>query len=315
MLTAQLRSRCAHRAGSTLLLALWALFLLSAVVLGWAKYIDRGIETAGVANLTLEAKALAHSGVALALHPQTTKRSPYLRSQSGRGRSRDRSYEVKIKSEGSKLNLNYLITGEDQNRLDFLKSALETEGLSKQERDTFVDCLLDWVDEDTNRHLNGVEEDGTYRAPNRGRLLSLDEIPKIRGSKPLVSRPNWKDGFTLMSSGPLDVEDAPVDLIACVPGIGTIRAMRFGDVRKGKDRKEGTDDDFEFKDLNEAISYLGLTPMQFTKLNGVISFRDPIVKIHSVGRAVNVKWQVEVIARKVPGGNSEIVQWNESESK
>ena len=49
--------------GSALILALWALLLLSAAVFAWVKYIDQNIMLSQEANAGLEAKAFAHSGV------------------------------------------------------------------------------------------------------------------------------------------------------------------------------------------------------------------------------------------------------------
>ena len=297
--------------GSTLLLVMWALFLLSAVIMYWAKYIEKGIAAAGAANRLLEAKALAHSGAVLGLLPKADKRSPFLVG----GLDKANSYAVTLRSEGAKVNLNYMIVGEDAVRIAFLKAVLTKWGLSNKERDVFVDSLLDWVDQNDARHLNGMEKAGAYQPPNRGQLLSLDEIPKIRGSRPLVSKINWKDGFTLLSSGPLDIEAVSAEVLACVPGIGGIQSARFVAVRNGKDGVEGTPDDRVFRDLNEALGVLGLAQTQFAKLNGIIGFRDPILQIRSVGQAAGSKWMVEVVARRSDEGKAEIAQWNEREIK
>src|SRR5580658_712461 len=61
-----------RRRGSVLILALWALLLLSAAVFAWVKFIQQNAVYTGEANSGLDAKALAHSGVMVALHPQVT---------------------------------------------------------------------------------------------------------------------------------------------------------------------------------------------------------------------------------------------------
>ena len=55
--------------GAALMLALWALFLLSAMVISWALDIDAQLSMSGGANRILEAEAMASSGAEIALHP------------------------------------------------------------------------------------------------------------------------------------------------------------------------------------------------------------------------------------------------------
>ena len=55
--------------GSALILSLWALLLLSAAVFAWVKLIEQDIAVSGDANSALDARALAESGVAIALAP------------------------------------------------------------------------------------------------------------------------------------------------------------------------------------------------------------------------------------------------------
>src|SRR6266702_4799116 len=54
---------------AALLLSLWALFLLSAMVISWAVEIDSRLALSGNANRVLEAEAMACSGAEVALHP------------------------------------------------------------------------------------------------------------------------------------------------------------------------------------------------------------------------------------------------------
>ena len=291
--------------GSTLLLVLWALMLLSAAVLAWATFVRQGIDRASDANFAMEARALAHSGIAVALHPAVTGTSPLLYGNFENGRS----FHATIKSEGGKLNINFLLAGENPARLMLLKEYLRTHRLSFQERETFVDCVLDWVDPDDNRRLNGAEKDGNYQPANRP-FLSLEELRLVRGTGPLFDRhPNCLDDFTMLSSGPIDLESVTVELLAMIPGIGQQRAAKFVQLRQGRDGIDGTKDDHHFRDLNEALSYLGVSTQQAAQLGGLLAFKDPIVRITSVGTAGKVSRQVEVIARKVPGTNPQIIQW------
>lgn len=291
------------QSGSTLMLALWALFLLSAVVFAWVQWVDRGIDGLSEANRGMEARAMAHSGLAVALHPDIAPNSPHLEARFEGGRA----YRVQIKSEGGRVNLNYLLSGSDPARLAYLKQFLTSRGLTFQEREVLVDCLLDWVSPRGGaRRLHGMPESPGYRPPHRP-LQSLDELPLVAGSAPLVSRPDWKQDFTLFSSGPFDLECVPAGLLALVPGIGEQRAAQFVKTREARERKGVTPDGRAFKNRAEALSFLGLSPQQASELAPFLGFRDPVLCIQSNGDSGRVNRRVEVIARKVPGANAQIL--------
>src|SRR5437773_5881763 len=55
--------------GAALLLALWALFLLSAMVITWALNINSRLTSSSNANRVVEAEAMASSGAEIALNP------------------------------------------------------------------------------------------------------------------------------------------------------------------------------------------------------------------------------------------------------
>lgn len=297
-----------HASGSMLLLAVWALLLLSAVVFAWVKVIDRGIDGVSRANRGLEAHALAHSGLAVALHPEVTRISPHLNASF----ERDRSYRVTIKSEGARINLNYFLSGADPAKLQFLKQYLALRGLTVQQREVFMDCLQDWVSAiGGTRRLNGAPEGPDYHPPHRP-LQSIDEIPLIKGSEPLVSQPGWKDDLTIYSTGPLDIESAPAALLALVPGISEQQARQFVKTREERILKQNNKDGFAFKNSAEALSFLGLSQEQYTQLSPFLGFRDPILRIQSAGESGKVIRQVDAIVRKVQGANSQILLWTEN---
>lgn len=291
-----------------LMLAVWALLLISAVVFAWVKVIDHGIDAVSRANRGMEARALAHSGLAVALHPGVEKNSPHLTASLGR----DRAYRVSIESEGARLNLNYLLAGGDPAKLQLLKQYLALRGLTFQQREVFLDCLLDWVSPRGGmRRLNGAPEGPDYHPPHRP-LQSLEELPLIKGSGPLVAQPDWKDDLTLYSMGPLDLESVPADLLALVPGIGEQRAQQFVKTRLERERDSRNKGGAAFKNVAEALNFLGLSQQQFSSLSGYLGFHDPVVRIQSKGQAGKVIRQVDVIVRKVPGANTQILLWTEN---
>src|SRR5947208_3399786 len=151
----------AKQDGAALLLALWALFLLSAMVITWALDINTRLTLNGHASHALEAEAMASSGAEIALDPMTKPTSSLLREKRG-----NQSFEAKITGEGGRLNLNWIVAGENPARLEVLRQYLDNRGVEQNDRDHMIDCLLDWVDPDNLVRLNGAEADGDYRPAN-----------------------------------------------------------------------------------------------------------------------------------------------------
>ena len=65
------------------MLSLWALFLLSGMVISWALEIDSSLAMNSNANRVLEAEAMACSGSEIALHP-AVRPGPQQRPRAGR---------------------------------------------------------------------------------------------------------------------------------------------------------------------------------------------------------------------------------------
>ena len=290
---------------SALLLVMWALIILTGAVFAWVAVIQGELALHNNANRDVEARAMAHSGLALALHPLVSQKTPALDEEVAPGLG----YKVRIVSEGGKLNINWLLRGEDPRKLVILKQWLEGRGLDFEQRETFVDCLLDYVDADNLKHLNGMEDERDYHPANR-ELISVDEIAQVANSGPLVAQAGWKDDVTIDSQGPFDLIAAPVAILRLLPGLGESRIAAFVKFRQGKDGLDGTLDDPEFKSIKEVQSFLGLGEAQFKELAGLVTIKDPTFHIISEGRSGNVYRQVAVVARKA-GGNPQILSWKE----
>jgi type II secretory pathway component PulK len=297
------RSRFQH--GSALLLVFWALLVMTAATLGWALLVHQGIQTQGERSRGIEARSMAHSGLAVALHPLVSLKTPGLEKEILPGMR----YRVKILSEGGRLNVNWLLRGEEPQKLAILKQWLALRGLDLHQREVLMDCLLDWVDADSVRRLNGAEDEGDYHAPNR-ELLSVEEIAQVRGSSPLVSQPDWQDDLTIYSQGPIDLAAAPARILELIPGIGETRIARFVQYRRGPDGIDGTADDVEFANEGELQAALGLTAEQYQEISGLVTFRDPTMHITSEGHSGDVDRKVEVVVRK-GNGNAQILSWKE----
>jgi general secretion pathway protein K len=287
------------------MLALWALFLLSAMVVSWALDIDSRLTLSGNASRALEAEAMACSGAEVALHPAIEPGSPNLHRQLGnRG-----SYEVRFTGEGGRLNLNWLLAGENPARLEVLRKYLENKGIDLNEQQHMMDCLLDWVDPDDLVRLNGAEKSDNYQ-PANAPLTRIDELKKVKGWAEFTSQPGWDDDFTLNSSGPVDLAWASRDVLLALPGMTDAVVDRFLQLRRGPDGIDGTEDDAQFKSLEEVRVAFGLSPEQFQQLGGLIGFKDPIFRIVSIGKSGDVNRVVQMVFRKT-GSIPQLLTWKE----
>jgi len=292
--------------GAALMLALWALFLLSAMVISWALDIDSRLTLSGDANRGLAAEAMAASGAEVALHPSVKPSSPNLHRALG---ARE-GYDVRITGEGGRLNLNWLTAGEDPIRLEILRKYLELKGVDLNERDRMMDALLDWVEPNAGLHrLNAPPETADYR-PSHAPLTSVDELKKIFGWGEFTSQPGWDDDFTIDSSGPIDLAWASRDVLRALPGTRDDFVDRFLQLRRGPDGIDGTADDAQFRNLADIQYALGFSPEQFQQLAALVGFNDQVMRILSVGKSGNIARTVKMVVRK-SGNIPEVIAWKE----
>lgn len=288
------------------MLSLWALFLLSAMVISWALDIDSRLAISGNANRVLAAEAMAASGAEVALHPSVAPGSPNLHRQMGERES----YEVGLVGEGGRLNLNWLTAAEDPSRVGILRRYLELKGVELNDRDTMIDSLLDWVLPNTGLHrLNAPPESDDYH-PAHAPLASVDELKKIFGWTEFTSKPGWDDDFTINSSGPIDLVWASRDVLRSLPGMGDDLVDHFLQLRRGPDGIDGTADDRQFNSLADVQAVLGLTPEQFQQIASLVGFKDPIFRILSMGKSGDLTRSLQMIVRKgatIP----QVISWKE----
>ncbi len=303
---AGLPSRAAGRQGVALILVLCALLVLSFVVLALARQVDQAVFFATRDTRALDARALAYTGVQFALHPQASPRTPALHRQVDRGHS----YLARLTGEGGKIQLNWMLAGEDPVKLDVLKHYLAYKGLKAEECDVFVDCMLDYVSPGNLHHLNGslTTVDGSP-VPHQP-FNDLAEVRRVVGSEPLTHQSGWEDGFTLWSQGPIDLKWADEYVIGSLPGVGVDRARAFVQQRRGPDKLDGTADDYPIDNIAVAGQLLGFNQQTAAQVQNLVSINDPTVRIISVGQALDMSRTIEVVARK-QGMQPQIIQWKE----
>jgi hypothetical protein len=292
-----------RRRGAALMLSLWALFLLSAMVISWALDIDSRLTLSGHANRILEAEALACSGAEVA---QVAKPgSPALVG----GFGRDQRYEVRITGEGGRLNINW-VAGLPDNpaRREVLRKYLEIKGVDLNDCDPMIDALFDWVRPNTGLHsLNAPPESEDYH-PSHAPLKQIEELKKIKGWEEFTSAKDWDSDLTLDSVTGINIAWASRDVLLALPGMSEDRVNQFLALRPGPDGIDGTEDD-AFTSLTDALAVLGVTPQQLGDLV-VFNRIDTIQRVMSVGKSGDVTRTVRMVVLG-PGIPPQLRSWKE----
>jgi general secretion pathway protein K len=298
------RPSIAYRSGAALLLALWALFLLSAMVIAWALDLNSQLTLTGNASRVLEAEAMASSGAEVALNPSVQPGSSSLRGSLGK----NQTYEARLIGEGGRLNLNWIVSGENPQRIALLRKYLELKGVDLNERDRMIDTLLDYVDPDDLPRLNGAESGPGYE-PRNALLQHIEELKLIPGWQKFTASPDWDADFTLYSSGPVDLVWASRDVLLSLPGFNEPIVDRFLELRRGTDKLDGTEDDTVFESLDQVRLALGFSPDQFAQLSGLVGFKDQVMRVVSVGKSGGATRTVQMIIRK--SATPQLIRWKE----
>ena len=288
--------RLFSRRGSALILVFWCLLLLGMAVFGVVEMVELSVEHTSHEELALEARGLALSGVVLGLNPQLLKDDPLLFQKPATGRQ----FKVTIASEGARLNLNYVLLSKHR---EILVNLFTQWGLQVDQAEHVADCLYDWITPGDLRSLNGAKADDYARAnlpqrPTNKAFDSFDEVRLVMGVDLLDKvRPDWQESFTLWSGGPLNVNEAPPELIAAVFSLDPKRGTLFTNARNGRDGIAGTADDVPVPDAKTFQAELGIGDNAMKALGNQISFSDPNRRVESVGQAEGTQVMISVVTR------------------
>lgn len=288
-------TRSPHR-GSALILVLWCLLLLGMAVFGVVEMIELSVEHSSHEALGVEARALSLSGLALGLTPQLLKDDPLLAQSTGPGRR----FKVTIGSEGARLNLNFVLLSQHR---DILENLFTQWGLPVSAADHVADCLYDWVTPGDLRSMSGAKANdyaqaGLPQRPTYKPFETFAEVRQVMGIDLLEkANPNWQDSFTLWSSGPLNVNEAPPELIAAVFSIDPQRVAFFTSKRNGRDGIAGTADDIPITNVNALEGELGIGSVVIQNLGSQLSLRDVNRRVESVGQAGGTQVMISVVTR------------------
>lgn len=139
---------------------------------------------------------------------------------------------------------------------DLLRRVFDHLGFNQAEAEELTDSLLDWIDEDDLRRLNGFDGEDYRRLnppyePANRMLRSWDELALIPAFQEYfwdngVLRPEYRtftSAFSLRHSGPVNVNSANDFVLEILDDMGVISRQNLQEYLAGPDRKPGTEDD------------------------------------------------------------------------
>lgn len=295
----RLNTNAMHRKGAALMAVLWLIAILALASIAALRVISFDMDIAAATIHGAKARQLAEKGIAIGSHPMVDRGDPLLRqSTEGEG------FEARILSEGGRFNINGILQQKD---VDLLHTIFGHWGLDLSESEALTDALIDWTDADEERSLNGAELDeyqkaGRINQPFNRMFYDISEMRLVRGMDRVEAlRPDWADWFTVWSSGKLDLNEAPAELIAVAAECSVQQAELVREEVMGPDGIRGTEDDVPFQDPAGALALLGIAPNVSFELTQRFTVNDSTTRIESIGKAAGAKRKITVILRNRTG--------------
>jgi general secretion pathway protein K len=297
---------------SALLLVLFTILLVSSLVVSVIAFLKSSVDEYASLNHQFRARQLAQSGLAFGLNPQTDNRDKALLNQTlGDGGQ----FQVTITSEGTRLNVNFLLQSD---RDDILETLFRKWGVETNAALAAVEGLRKWVtagqevpEEGSNQAQE--EQQQSTAAQNGGQALNPQQ-PAVRLVRPFrtveemslvpefgpvtAAEPDWTKYFTVWSDGTIDVNSADADVIALVTGVTPEQAKHFVQHRWGRDGIPYTADDTPYVTMDQVRAELGMTPQQFQLVQGLLSINSTVDRVVSKGTINTYTDTLTVVARR-----------------
>jgi len=287
--------------GTALVAVIWLIAILAMASIAAIRVVAFDIDVATSKIHGFRAQQLAEMGVAVGSNPQVERSDPMLvqwSEENGEG------FEVKLISEGEKFNINAILLRDDKN---LLKSLFIDWGLDIDQSAAVADALGDWVDGNDETALNGAEyeyyEDlGRVNQPFNRPFYDLEEMRLVRGMDLVEAyRPDWRNWFTIWSSGALDLNEAPAEMIAVAAEISIDQAGIVPETVRGPDAIRDTDDDQPFQSAQEALALLGVDASLRPDIASRFTVNETTTRIESVGTTLGATRKITVIVRNRTG--------------
>lgn len=280
---------------------LWLIAILGMACMAALRVISFDMEIASAKVHGSRAKQIAEMGIAVGSNYQVKRTDPLLHREDP---ETGESYDVKIESEGGRFNINAIILQDDK---ALLREIFIKWGMELDEAQSLADALGDWVDADDNIALKGAEKDyydklGRINQPFNRPFYDLDEMRLVRGMERVEAlKPDWKNWFTIWSSGALDVNEASAELIAAAAEVEVDRADIIPETVRGTDGERDTTDDVPYQNAAAALDQMGVDTQSRPDIASRFTANDATTRIESTGTAEGAKFKITVIVANRTG--------------
>lgn len=287
--------------GFTLVAVLWLIAILSLAAITTLRVISFDMEVASAKVHGSRAFQLAEMGIAIGSNPAVERNDPLLHRID---EVNNEEVHVSITSEGARFNINNLVVAEDKT---LLRSILIHWGLDLDGAQALTDALTDWIDADDEVALNGAEiEDyeklGRLNQPFNRLFYDIEEMALVLGMDQVeFLRPDWRNWFTIWSSGTLDINESDAELISVAAEVTPEAASIIPETVRGTDNIRDTEDDIPFVNVGDALSLLGIGGETGQIIAQRFTVADTTTRITSTARSGDSTRRITAIVRNRTG--------------
>lgn len=287
--------------GFALVAVLWLIAILSLAAITTLRVISFDMQLAAAKVHGSRAFQLAEMGIATGANPAVERNDPLLHRLD---EANNEEVHVSITSEGARFNINSLVLAEDKT---LLRTIFIQWGLDLDSAQALSDAFTDWVDADDEVALNGAEiEDyekaGRLNQPFNRPFYNIEEMALVLGMDQIqFLRSDWRNWFTVWSSGTLDINEADPELIAVAAEVSPEQASIIPETVRGIDDIRDTDDDAPFQDVGTALSLLGIGGETGQMIAQRFTVEDTTTRITSTARSGDSTRRITAIVRNRTG--------------
>jgi len=287
--------------GAALIAVLWLIAILSLAAITTLRVISFDMELTTAKVHGSRAFQLAEMGIAIGANPVIQRDDPLLHRIDPEN---NEEIHVTLTSESARFNINSLVLSEDKT---LIRSIFIYWGMDLDSAQALTDALTDWVDADDEVALNGAEineyiQMGRINQPFNRPFYDIEEMRLVRGMDDIETlRPDWRNWFTVWSSGTLDVNEADAELISVAAEVTQSQASIIPQTVRGIDGIRDTEDDAPFEDIVSALSLLGIDAESRQDIAQRFSIGDTTTRISSTARSGDAKRRITAIVRNRTG--------------
>jgi type II secretory pathway component PulK len=217
----------------------------------------------------------------------------------------DLQFVLDVQDTGVRLNIN--VASETMMR-QFLSEGMR---IDYPTADRVAQAIMDWRDQDTLPRVNGAERDqyidaGAVMLPTNLRFADVDELRHVMGMTPELLE-TLRPYITVIGSGRINVNAAPVEVLAALPGFTTSYATQLVRLRDAGNYPASA------SELRQLLGMSNLTGSSNQEFNSRTSYSTVEVAIVSEGAVADSPVRARVTTIVQSSATAAVVVWQKVE--